>query len=222
MAAIFPASSSREPIASLLGTLRRQLGLKNCRCHVRHIFLDFPLFSFLEAKSQAVSVSLLISKKTKKTQEKRIFLRWRTVVSHLLFFFVRHSTPENSSAYTLPLYPRLPDIHAWHTNIMVFILVKWVTPNGRWLTLIMRAYKKKRTASNYFWLKRWKVDSYRFKSASPWGWRTVSTCEWFGFLSLSLFRCEFFFFWFALNLNYEKHGEQCQLQFIGVTNMVGI
>lgn len=45
MAAIFPASSSREPIASLLRTLRRQLRLKNCLCHVRHIFLAFPLFS---------------------------------------------------------------------------------------------------------------------------------------------------------------------------------
>lgn len=45
MAAIFPASSSREPIASLLRALRRQLRLKNCLCHVRHIFLAFPLFS---------------------------------------------------------------------------------------------------------------------------------------------------------------------------------
>lgn len=47
MAAIFPASSSREPIASLLWALRRQLRLKNCLCHVRHIFLAFPLFSSL-------------------------------------------------------------------------------------------------------------------------------------------------------------------------------
>jgi len=47
MAAIFPAGSSREPIASLLRALRRQLRLKNCLCHVRHIFLAFPLFSSL-------------------------------------------------------------------------------------------------------------------------------------------------------------------------------
>lgn len=47
MAAIFPAGSPREPIASLAGPLRRQLRLKNCRCHVRHIFLTFPLFSAL-------------------------------------------------------------------------------------------------------------------------------------------------------------------------------
>lgn len=45
MAAIFPAGSSREPIASLQRALRRQLSLKNCHCHVRHIFLAFPLFS---------------------------------------------------------------------------------------------------------------------------------------------------------------------------------
>jgi hypothetical protein len=44
MAAIFPAGSPREPIASLSEPLRRQLRLKNCRCHVRHIFLTFPLF----------------------------------------------------------------------------------------------------------------------------------------------------------------------------------
>ena len=45
MAAIFPAGSSREPIASLQRALRRQLPLKNCHSHVRHIFLAFPLFS---------------------------------------------------------------------------------------------------------------------------------------------------------------------------------
>lgn len=52
MAAIFPAGSSREPIASLLRTLRRQLRLKNCLCHVRHIFLAFPLFSPLAPEVQ--------------------------------------------------------------------------------------------------------------------------------------------------------------------------
>lgn len=45
MAAIFPTGSSREPIAFLERALRRQLWLKNCPCHVRHIFLAFPLFS---------------------------------------------------------------------------------------------------------------------------------------------------------------------------------
>lgn len=44
MAAIFPASFSREPIAFLDRALRRQLRLRNCLCHVRHIFLAFPLF----------------------------------------------------------------------------------------------------------------------------------------------------------------------------------
>lgn len=47
MAAIFPTGSSREPIAFLRRALRRQLRLKNCLCHVRHIFLAFPLFSSL-------------------------------------------------------------------------------------------------------------------------------------------------------------------------------
>lgn len=47
MAAIFPTGSSREPIAFLQRALRRQLSLKNCLCHVRHIFLAFPLFSSL-------------------------------------------------------------------------------------------------------------------------------------------------------------------------------
>lgn len=49
MAAIFPTGSSREPIAFLQRALRRQLRLKNCLCHVRHIFLAFPLFSSLAA-----------------------------------------------------------------------------------------------------------------------------------------------------------------------------
>lgn len=49
MAAIFPTGSSREPIAFLQRALRRQLWLKNCLCHVRHIFLAFPLFSSLAA-----------------------------------------------------------------------------------------------------------------------------------------------------------------------------
>lgn len=50
MAAIFPTGSSREPIAFLQRALRRQLRLKNCLCHVRHIFLAFPLFSSLAAR----------------------------------------------------------------------------------------------------------------------------------------------------------------------------
>ena len=50
MAAIFPTGSSPEPIAFLQRALRRQLWLKNCLCHVRHIFLAFPLFSSLAAR----------------------------------------------------------------------------------------------------------------------------------------------------------------------------
>lgn len=61
MAAIFPTGSSREPIAFLERALRRQLWLKNCLCHVRHIFLAFPLFSspwLQESRDSRVSLSL--------------------------------------------------------------------------------------------------------------------------------------------------------------------
>ena len=55
MAAIFPTGSSREPIAFLQRALRRQLSLKNCLCHVRHIFLAFPLFSSLAPRVPGLS-----------------------------------------------------------------------------------------------------------------------------------------------------------------------
>lgn len=115
MAAIFPAGSSREPIASLLRALRRQLRLKNCLCHVRHIFLAFPLFSppapevpgLLSSHPSLLSssythvrtyytLSLSFSLAPKGSRSAAIFLvlrHPRRTVSHLLFSLFSRTKP---------------------------------------------------------------------------------------------------------------------------------
>lgn len=106
MAAIFPASSSREPIASLLRALRRQLRLKNCLCHVRHIFLAFPLFSplapevpglfplFPHSLSHSFSFPLFFAPKGSCSPTIFLVLRHpRRAVSHLLFSLFSQTKP---------------------------------------------------------------------------------------------------------------------------------
>lgn len=122
MAAIFPAGSSQEPIAFLLRALRRQLRLKNCRCHVRHIFLAFPLFSSSVPQLLSLSFSFPISFSLFVSffRTRSLFLSYSISFSFsldLLFFLTRSLFPSRSislscflffSSVSLSFFPSAP------------------------------------------------------------------------------------------------------------------
>lgn len=141
MAAIFPTSSSREPIAFLQRALRRQLWLKNCLCHVRHIFLAFPLFSSLAPgvpgllrlslgpgprpspsllPVTALSLSLSFS-------PLRLFLYHlrRVVVSHLLFSLFSQTKP--------PLHPSSTYSSSLPSLLLSFLPFFFLSPTSSFL-----------------------------------------------------------------------------------------
>lgn len=124
MAAIFPTGSSREPIAFLERALRRQLWLKNCLCHVRHIFLAFPLFSspwLQESRDSRVSLPLRFLSIAPSRSLRIVTISAASsssVVSHLLFslfallpphcifrFFLSSSSPFAASFLFFHLSP---------------------------------------------------------------------------------------------------------------------